>query len=357
MYVSEFLPHTSKIVDEIGMIHSCHCDSFIHESAQYQLASGRVIAGYPSVGSWVTYGLGSEADSLPAYVALLSKHGANEGGTPCWSSGFLPVVYGGTAFRKGKAPILDLARPDGVSAERYRNTIEAITKLNQATSAPGDQELAARIASYELAYKMQSAAPEVVDLTQESKGTLEAYGIGEEETDDFGSRCLLARRLVERGVRFVTVFAGGGVPDVTQWDAHNSIEKNHGRMCKITDQPAAALIIDLKQRGMLEETLVVWGGEFGRTPLAEGKGGGKGRDHNPGGYSMWMAGGGIKGGTVVGATDEIGLNAVENKCHVHAIHATILHQMGIDFESQEFLHNGRFERLTDVGGRLIEELI
>ena len=355
--ISDFLPHIATIADEMALIRSCHCDSFIHESAQYQLTTGRIVSGFPSIGSWVTYGLGSEADNLPSYVVLPSQHGANEGGKPVWGSGFLPVSHQGTVFRTGASPILNLLPPEGMRGTRYENTVRAIGDLNRATALPGDTELAGRIASYELAFRMQAAAPEAVDLARETQATLDAYGVGREPTDDFGRRCLLARRLVERGVRFVLVFAGGGDTTAHQWDAHNSIEINHSNMCGISDQPTAALVNDLKQRGLLDETLVVWGGEFGRTPLAEGKGGGEGRDHNPLGYSMWLAGGGVKGGAIVGATDDIGLRAVENPCHIHAIHATILHQMGIDYESQEFLHNGRFERLTDVGGRLISEIL
>ncbi len=355
--ISDFLPHISTVADDIAVIRSCYCDSFIHESAQYQLSTGRVVSGFPSLGSWVTYGLGSEARDLPAYVVLPSKDGVTEGGKPVFGSGFLPVANSGTVLRNGQSPILDLLPAKGHDGSHYRKTIDAIRQMNEATASPADTELAARIASYEMAFRMQASAPEAVDISRESKATLDMYGVGKAATDDFGRRCLLARRMVERGVRFVLVFGGGGDPQTQQWDAHSDLEDNHGRMCAATDQPAAALIKDLKQRGMLDETLVVWGGEFGRTPLAEGKGGGKGRDHNPNGYSMWLSGGGIKGGTVVGATDEIGLRAVENRCHIHAIHATILHQMGIDYNEQTFLHNGRNELLTDVGGRLIEEII
>jgi hypothetical protein len=355
--ISDFLPHTSTVADELAVIRSCYCDSFIHESAQYQLSTGRVVSGFPSLGSWVTYGLGSEAEDLPSYVVLPSKDGVTEGGKPVFGSGFLPVANSGVVLRNGQSPILDLLPGKGHDGAHYRKSIDAIRQMNEATASPGDAELAARIASYEMAFRMQATAPEAVDISRESKATLEMYGVGKDPTDDFGRRCLLARRMVERGVRFVLVFGGGGDPQTQQWDAHADLEDNHGRMCGATDQPTAALIKDLKQRGLLDETLVLWGGEFGRTPLAEGKGGGKGRDHNPSGYSMWLAGGGVKGGSVVGATDELGLRAVENRCHIHAVHATILHQMGIDYEEQTFLSNGREERLTDVGGRLIREII
>ena len=355
--ISDYLPHISTVADEMALIRSCYCDSFIHESAQYQLSSGRTVSGFPSLGSWVTYGLGSEARDLPAYVVLPSKDGVTEGGKSVFGSGFLPVANSGTVLRNGRSPILDLLPHSEVEASRYQRTIDTIRQMNEATATAADTELAARIASYEMAFRMQAKAPEAVDISRESKATQDMYGVGQEGTDDFGRRCLLARRLVERGVRFVLVFGGGGDPQTQQWDAHADLDDNHSRMCRATDKPTAALIKDLKQCGLLDETIVVWGGEFGRTPLAEGKGGGKGRDHNPNGYSMWLAGGGIKGGTVVGATDELGLRAVENRTHIHAIHATILHQMGIDYNEQTFLHNGRNELLTDTGGRLIEEII
>ena len=357
MEISDFLPHISTVADDLALIRSCYCDSFIHESAQYQLSTGRTVSGFPSLGSWVTYGLGSEAKDLPSYVVLPSKDGVTEGGKPVFGSGFLPVANAGTVLRNGQSPILDLLPHSSKESARYRKTIDTIRQMNEATANPADTELAARIASYEMAFRMQATAPEAVDISRESKATLEMYGVGQQGTDDFGRRCLLARRLVERGVRFVLVFGGGGDPQTQQWDAHSDLDDNHSRMCKATDQPSAALIKDLKQRGLLDETIVMWGGEFGRTPLAEGKGGGKGRDHNPNGYSTWLAGGGFKGGTVVGATDELGLRAVEKRCHIHAIHATILHQMGIDYNEQTFLHNGRNELLTDTGGRLIEEIL
>jgi uncharacterized protein (DUF1501 family) len=354
--ISDFLPHTATIADELAVIRSCHSDSFIHETAQYQLMSGRIVSGHPSLGSWLSYGLGCETQSLPAYVVLLSQFGATEAGRPLWSSGYLPVVYDGTVFRGGAHPLDNLQPPKGVSGRRQQALLQNIIDFNSASANAADTELSARIASYELAYRMQSAAPEAVDLARESKETQDLYGIGLAHCDHFARQCLMARRLVERGVRFVLVLASGGSSE-NQWDAHSDLEGNHGRMSRLTDQPSAALVKDLKRRGMLDETLVVWGGEFGRTPLSEGKGGGKGRDHNPHGYSMWMAGGGVKGGTVYGATDEIGLYATENKAHVRDIHATILHTMGLDHESLEVLHDGRFERLTDIGGRVIHDIL
>ncbi len=354
--ISDFLPHTATIADDIAVIRSCHSDSFIHETAQYQLMSGRIVGGHPSLGSWLGYGLGCETRNLPSYVVLLSKFGATEAGKPLWSSGYLPVVYDGTVFRGGERPLDNLTPPAGVSAKRQRAILENVLELNRSISTPDDTELAARIASYELAFRMQAAAPEAVDLNRESAETLALYGVGQEPTDHFARQCLMARRLVERGVRFVLVLASGGSSE-NQWDAHSDLESNHGRMAGLTDQPTAALVKDLKRRGMLDETLVIWGGEFGRTPLSEGKGGGKGRDHNPHGYSMWLAGGGIKGGTTYGATDEIGLYAVDKKTHVRDIHATILHTMGLDHTALEVLHDGRFERLTDIGGKVIPEIL
>lgn len=354
--ISDFLPHISTIADDIAVVRSCHSDSFIHETAQYQLMSGRIVGGHPSLGSWLGYGLGCETQNLPSYVVLLSRFGATEAGKPLWSSGYLPVIYDGTVFRGGEHPLENLTPPPGISAGRQKALLENILELNRSQANPADTELAARIASYELAYRMQAAAPEAVDLRRESRETLDLYGVGQERTDHFARQCLMARRLVERGVRFVLVLASGGASE-NQWDAHSDLAENHGRMAGLTDQPSAALVKDLKRRGMLDETLVVWGGEFGRTPLSEGKGGGKGRDHNPHGYSMWLAGGGVKGGSVYGATDEIGLYAVEKKAHVRDLHATILHTMGLNHESLEVLHDGRFERLTDIGGKVIHEIL
>ncbi|MFM7129546.1 MAG: DUF1501 domain-containing protein [bacterium] len=354
--ISDFLPHTATIADDIAVVRSCHSDSFIHETAQYQLMSGRIVSGHPSLGSWLGYGLGCETRNLPAYVVLLSRFGATEAGRPLWSSGYLPVVYDGTVFRGGERPLDNLTPPAGVSKTRQQALLQNIIDFNSGGADPRDTELAARIASYELAFRMQTAAPEAVDLSRESKETQDLYGVGLTHCDHFARQCLMARRLVERGVRFVLVLASGGSSE-NQWDAHSDLEENHGRMARLTDQPTAALVKDLKRRGMFDETLVVWGGEFGRTPLSEGKGGGKGRDHNPHGYSMWLAGGGIKGGTTYGATDEIGLYATENKAHVRDIHATILHTMGLNHESLEVLHDGRFERLTDIGGRVIHDIL
>jgi len=279
--------------------------------------------------------------------------GVPEGGAPCWSAAFLPTIYQGTLLRRGPNPIQNLKPPVDVGSAENRRSFDLVNKLNALQTPTGDAELAARTASYELAFRMQSHAPEAVDLTKETEATRKAYGVDETRTADFGTRLLLARRLVERGVRFVTVYSGGG-PLVTQWDAHDDVNANHGKMCGHVDKPIAALLKDLKQRGMLKDTLVVWCSEFGRTPNSQG---GKGRDHNPLGYTMWLAGGGAKGGTAVGTTDEFGLNAVENPISVNDFHATILHLLGLDHEKLTYRHSGRDERLTDVAGQVVEAAV
>ncbi|MBM3812134.1 MAG: DUF1501 domain-containing protein [Acidimicrobiia bacterium] len=351
--VSDLLPHTAQIVDDIAVIRSCHGDMVVHSAAQYQLFSGRVIPGFPSMGSWMVYGLGAETDSLPSYVVMPDPDGALEAGQPMYMHGFLPAVYQPTMMRAGKKPMLNLDLPAGVKLEERRQTIDLIRELNQAAIAGSDPEFEARISAYDLAFKMQTEAPGVFDISTERAETLEMYGVGKEPTDDYARRCLLARRMVERGVRFVTVVSGGG-PGNLQWDAHEDIEENHVRMAAQTDQPVAALIKDLKRRGMLDSTLVLWGGEFGRSPEAQG---GKGRDHHNTGFTMWMAGGGIKGGQVVGATDGIGLRAVERPVHFRDIHTTMLHQMGLSQDALSYMHQGRKERLTEVHGEVIREIV
>lgn len=352
--MSDLIPHMHQHADRIALIRSCHVDSVVHAPAHYQMNTGRIFMGFPSLGSWVTYGLGSESDDLPAFVVMTQPEGTPEGGAPCWGAGFLPAVHQGTLFRSGSSPILNL-RPDGetFSREQERRTIDLIRAFDESGPDPLDQELSARVSSYELAFRMQSEAPEAVDLASEPAETRKLYGLDDPRTADFGTRCLLARRLVERGVRFVQVYSGGG-PVATQWDAHDDIDANHENMCGRTDQPVSALLTDLDRLGLLEDTLVIWGGEFGRTPVAQG--GSRGRDHNATGFSMWMAGGGVKGGYTLGATDEIGLNAIEEPAHVNDVHATILHLMGIDHKRLTYLHNGRDERLTDVAGRVLSKL-
>ncbi len=354
MEMSDLVPHMHPHADTIALIRSCWVNSVIHAPAHYQMNSGRIFMGYPSLGSWVTYGLGSESDNLPAFVVMTQPEGTPEGGAPCWGAGFLPAVHQGTLFRSGPNPILNLhPATDEFSSTQQRRTIDLIRSMNETNLEPDDAELSARIASYELAFRMQSEAPEAVDLSQETEETKRLYGLDDSRTAEFGTRCLLARRLVERGVRFVQVYSGGG-PVAMQWDAHDDLDANHEKMCGLTDKPVGALLTDLKRRGLLDDTLVVWGGEFGRTPVAQG--GSRGRDHNATGFTMWMAGGGVKGGTILGATDEIGLNAIDDKAHVNDVHATILHLMGLDHKKLTYLHNGRDERLTDVGGRVLSRL-
>jgi hypothetical protein len=351
--VSDLMPHLAACVDDVCLLRSCWCTNTVHAPAMYELHSGRTLMGYPSLGSWVTYGLGSVSDNLPAYCVLLQPEGVPEGGAPCWGAGFLPTVYQGTLLRRGSSPVLDLKPPAGVSLGRQRRTLDLLQRMNADDLAPDDTELQARIASYELAFRMQQHAPEAVDLARESAAIRAAYGLDDPRTADFGTRCLLARRLVERGVRFVQVYSGGG-PLITQWDAHDDLNSNHENMCGRVDRPIAALLRDLKGRGLLERTLVVWASEFGRTPMSQG---GKGRDHNPYGYTMWMAGGGVKGGQAVGATDEFGLHAREERVSVNDFHATILHLLGLDHERLTFRHNARDERLTDVAGRVVEQVL
>jgi Protein of unknown function (DUF1501) len=351
--VSDLFPHVAGCIDDIALVRSCHGDMVVHSAAQYELFTGRVLPGYPSMGSWILYGLGTESQSLPGYIVLPDPHGALEAGQPMYANGFLPAAYQPTMFGSSPRPVRNLDLPSGVSLQERRRTIELIQKLNQANPDPRDEEFDARIDAYDLAFKMQTEAPEVFDLSRESKATLDLYGVGSEPTHDYGRRCLLARRLVEKGVRFMVVVSGGG-PGNLQWDAHADIEGNHKRMAGQTDKPIAALLKDLKQRGLLDSTLVLWGGEFGRSPEAQG---GNGRDHHNLGFTMWLAGGGIKGGKVVGATDAIGLRAVENRCHLRDVHTTILHQLGLDQDELSYLHLGRKERLTLVHGKVIEEIV
>jgi hypothetical protein len=351
--VSDLMPHLATCVDDIAFIRSCWCTSTIHAPAMYELHSGRTLMGYPSLGSWVTYGLGSASENLPAYCVMTQPEGTPEGGAPCWGAGFLPAVYQGTLLRRGSSPILNLRPPPGVSPDQQRRTLDLIKRMNEIDLSPDDSELSARIASYELAFRMQQYAPEAVELSRETTATRAAYGLDEKHTADFGARCLLARRLVEQGVRFVQLYSGGG-PLITQWDAHDDLNANHEKMCGHVDKPIAALLTDLKQRGLLDSTLLVWASEFGRTPMSQG---GKGRDHNPYGYTMWLAGAGIKGGQAYGATDKFGLYAVTDRVSVHDFHATLLHLLGLDHEKLTFLHNSRDERLTDVAGRVIDSIV
>lgn len=349
--VSDLFPNVALCIDDIAVIRSCYGDRVVHSAAQYELFSGRIMPGFPSMGSWCVYGLGSESRSLPAYVVMPDPHGALEAGQPMYSSGFLPAVYQPTMFRGGSRPVRNLDLPEQVTQDQRRETLRLIRELNEG-SAEGD-DAAARLRTYDLAFRMQMEGPGVFDLSGETQETLDLYGVGTEPTDDYGRRCLLARRLVERGVRFTVVVSGGGTGE-GQWDAHNDIEENHLRMASRTDRPIAALLTDLKRRGLLDETLVLWGGEFGRSPEAQG---GKGRDHHNLGFSMWMAGGGIRGGQVVGATDAIGLRAIEEPYHFRDIHTTLLHQLGLEQDALSFPHLGRRERLTLVHGKVIRQIV
>jgi hypothetical protein len=317
--------------------------------------TGSIFIGRPSVGSWATYGLGTVNQNLPAYVVVLDKRGGPISGQPNWASGFMPSTYGGTLFRPTGDPVLDLRGP--LDPKVQRRELDLLGQLNQEhmDARPGGSELAARIQSYELAYRMQGEVPDAVDLRKESTSTLEMYGVGKEPTNEFGRNCLIARRLVEQGVRFVQLYSGGGHLEET-WDAHESIEKNHGRHGSEIDQPIAALLTDLERRGMLDSTLVVWGGEFGRMPFAEGVGA-PGRNHNPYGFTWWFAGAGVKGGTSYGETDEFGFAAAVNKAHMHDLHATILHLLGLDHRELTYFHQGRQERLTDVYGNVIRDIL
>jgi hypothetical protein len=350
--VSDLFPHISTCIDDIAVLRSCFGDQVVHSAAQYELFSGRTVPGFPSMGSWGLYGLGAETESLPAYVVMPDPLGALEAGQPMYMNGFLPAAYQPTMFRPGNNPVLNLDLPQHVDLKQRQRTLRLVRNLNEATLQTGDDELEARLKSYELAFRMQTRAPEIFDLRQESKETQDLYGVGQKPTDDYGRRCLMARRLIENGVRFVCVVSGGG-PGNMQWDAHGDIEENHLRKASETDQPVAGLLKDLKRRGLLDETLVLWGGEFGRSPEAQGNG----RDHHNLGFSMFMAGGGVKGGTVVGATDDIGLRAVESPHHFRDIHATMLHQLGLDQHKLTYRHQGRDERLTFLEGNVISEIL
>jgi hypothetical protein len=352
LWISDLLPHLAGCADDLAVIRSCQADAFVHSSAQYQLFTGRILPGFPSMGSWTLYGLGSESASLPGYVVMPDPYGTIEAGQPVYANAFLPSVYQPSVFRAGKKPVLNLDLPPGLTLSQRKKTLGFIRELDEASMTPDDDEFSARLSTYDLAFKMQTEAPATFDLSKEPDHIRKLYGLDNEVTDDFGRRCLLARRLVENGVRFVTVVSGG--PAISQWDAHDDIEENHLRMAARTDQPIAALLKDLKQRGLLETTLVVWGGEFGRTPEAQS---GKGRDHNNTGFTMWMAGGGVRGGIAEGATDDIGLYAVDQPHHLRDIHTTILHQLGLEQNALSYLHQGRRERLTEVQGSVIKSLI
>jgi hypothetical protein len=352
MEVSDFLPHIAGCADDLCLLRGCYSDSVTHPESVYQMNTGSILMGRPSLGAWATYGLGTENQNMPAFVVMPDPAGWVKGGAPAWGNGYLPATYQGTLLRGGESPILHLNTPKGVSAEQQRTTVDFINQLNRADLRPGEEnsELAARIAAYELAFRMQSHAPQVVDISKETEATKKLYGLDNKTTAEFGLRCLLARRLVESGVRFVQLYCG----DTNGWDGHSDVEGNHTKLCAQSDLPIAGLLKDLKSRGLFDSTLVIWGGEFGRMPMSEGQ---NGRDHNPHGFSMWLAGAGVKGGQIIGSTDAVGLRAAEEKAHVHDIHATILHLLGFDHERLTYRHNGRDERLTDVAGEVIKKVL
>ena len=350
--LSEIIPHLAKVVDDIAIVKSCRTDQFNHAPAQIFMNCGFSQPGRPSMGSWVTYGLGSESRDLPAFVVMSTGNGVS-GGSACWSSGFMPSLYAGTRFRNAGPPILNVDSPPGADRQLAADTLDLIAELNrQRLAVDGDPEIATRIASYEMAHRLQTSAPELMNLAEESAETLELYGCKPEESS-FARACLIARRLVERGVRFVTIYHEG-------WDGHSDVKGNVKNNSAATDQASAALVADLKRRGMLDETLVVWGGEFGRTPMVEASavlGRSQGRDHHPNAFTMWLAGGGIRGGLTYGETDELGFHIARDEVHVHDLQATILHCLGLDHEQLTYRSQGRDFRLTDVHGHVVTGLL
>ncbi|HEU0005664.1 MAG TPA: DUF1501 domain-containing protein [Terriglobia bacterium] len=346
--LSELLPHLSTVVDDIAIVKSMATDAFNHAPGQILMNTGSQQFGRPSMGSWVTYGLGSESQDLPAFVVFSSGKKGPSGGNSCWGSGFLPTVYQGVQFRGSGDPVLYLSNPRGLDEQLQRDSLDSLRRLNQMRlEATGDPEIATRINSFEMAFRMQSSAPELMDLAKEPKKVLDMYG-AEPGKPSFANNCLLARRLVERGVRFVQLYHEA-------WDQHGNLVKDIRQNCKDTDQASAALVKDLKQRGLLENTLVIWGGEFGRTPMVQG--GEDGRDHHPNAFTMWLAGGGIKPGISLGESDELGFNAVKDRVHVHDLHATLLHLLGFDHTKLTYRFQGRDFRLTDVHGELVKPLL
>ena len=346
--LSEIVPHLAKVADDIAIVKSMHTDAFNHAPAQIMMNTGSQMFGRPSFGSWATYGLGSETQDLPAFVVFSTGGKGTSGGASNWGSGFLPSVYNGTLFRSTGDPVLYLSNPKGMDDEVQRDSLATIKKLNQKKlDSVGDPEIATRINSFEMAYKMQSSAPDLMDLSKEPKHILDLYGV-EPGKVNYASACLLARRMIERGVRFVQIFH-------ESWDQHGGLVGDLKKNCKNTDQASAALVMDLKQRGLLEDTLVIWGGEFGRTPMVQG--GNDGRDHHPNCFSMWMAGGGIKPGLTLGESDDFGFNATKDKVHVHDLHATLLHLLGFDHTKLTYRFQGRDFRLTDVHGEVVEKLL
>ncbi|MBM3725632.1 MAG: DUF1501 domain-containing protein [Acidobacteria bacterium] len=352
--ISDLFEHTAAHADDLAVIRSCHHDGFTHVTGQTWMNTGWGRIGRPSIGSWLVYGLGSESSNLPAYVVMLD--GAIKAGAPAYGAGFLPAMYQGTVLRSSGPPILNVNRPPSISAPQQERMFNLLRDLNRdhLQARPGDSTLDARIASYELAFNMQMSVPEVSDLTRETAATRKLYGIDEPRTASFGAQCLMARRLVERGVRFVQLYSGGKRGAEVGWDGHNECDQNHQFMASQVDRPIAGLLADLKSRGLLDSTLILWGGDFGRTPFTDGaeSGGGNrnGRDHNPYGFTVWLAGGGIQGGKTIGETDEIGLRAAVDRVSMHDLHATMLSLLGLDHTRLTYFFQGRDFRLTDVGG-------
>jgi hypothetical protein len=348
--VSDLFPHVGQRVDDIAFVHSMYAESPIHGSGLLMMNSGRLLSGSPCLGSWVTYGLGSENENLPGFVVMLDNSGGPINGPKNWSSGYMPAAYQGVQLRADKTPIHDLALPEGTTRAQQRLLLDRLKEKNEQhlASRADNSELMARIASYELAFKMQEHAPEAVDFSKETADTKALYGMDDKKTEDFGRKCLLARRLVERGVRFIQIYSGGNHND-HNWDAHGDLVKNHTLHAGATDKPIAGLLADLKRRGLLDSTIVIWSGEFGRQPTAE-YAQGTGRDHNAYGFTSWLAGGGIKGGVSVGTTDELGNNAVDDRFHVKNLHATVLHQMGLDPNKLAYFYGGLDQKLVGVEG-------
>jgi Protein of unknown function (DUF1501) len=350
-WFSDWIPHIAECADDLAVINSCWGNGLNHSNGVCQMNTGSILAGRPSLGAWISYGLGTENSNLPGFVVIEDTAGKVINGPRNWGSGFMPASYQGTPMASGSEPIQFLTRPKTVTPTQQAAKLQLLYEMNRqyAVQRPENSELEARIRAYELAATMQSEAPEAVDMASETPETLALYGIDDKETESFGRNCLLARRLVERGVRFVQLYHGAG----SKWDSHTKIEENHSKLCRASDKPVAGLIKDLKRRGLLEHTLVVWGGEFGRTPMSEK---GDGRDHNPYGFSMLMAGGGVRGGLRLGTTDEIGLHAIEDRLHIHDIHATIMHAVGIDHWKLVYSHQGRPERATQNEGHVCNKL-
>ncbi|MCA8989821.1 MAG: DUF1501 domain-containing protein, partial [Planctomycetaceae bacterium] len=352
LWISDWMPNLRNVADELCMIHSCVSDGINHAGGVCQMNTGAVFGGRPSLGAWVSYGLGTPSESLPTFVVMKDSSAMVVNGARAWGSGFMPSSHQGVLFETGAEPLRNLNNPKGVSESEQQGTLDFINRLNKRhyEGRESNTELEARIRSYELAARMQADAPVAIDLDKEPEHIKEMYGLDQKETEVYGQQCLLARRLVERGVRFIQLYSGAG----SKWDSHSNIESNHSRLCKGVDKPIAGLIADLKQRGLLDETLVVWGGEFGRTPMSEK---GTGRDHNPTGFTMWMAGGGVKAGQTIGATDDLGLYAVVDKLHVHDIHATIMGLLGMDHTKVVYTHKGRPERVDLNEGHFYQDIV